>query len=796
MLAVRQTATSLSSLFSPGTSDNNNNTATINNGESSPSTPHSPHSTALYSGSRHQPRYFSKEAFSKTSFNVDDFISDCRKRVPLENVVSDLKEYSLFLDNELVELINKDYTDFVNLSTKLVGIDQVIENLRTPLEKLRKDVLGVHSSINESVIFLREKLNEKRELAKKKACLQLFLNVNETLQKIENLQLHQSSQSSIEEENEAVGNTHEATSNLIQRAANDFNQLLFYVSKTSEFPFTKLLIPRIEAIKRTMKEVLENLLSNGLNLDSNPFGPKTSTSTESEEERENIIANCLRTYSAMDNTHEAEKFLRMRLIHPYASKVVTLENLEKGKRGSTDGLRDIYQTLLKFIDNDLKLVLNLTQKKVKGYNLIANTVFPEVKDLINTRLSVIFAAGIPDVFHKNYRETLEFVEGLEERCTRLEEVKALREHPSCEDFFRTWNRNLSVYFGIRFGEISKRFESVLSVKLPQPNFSQKQEEGESKEFRVKWSQELWGCLERCWSSQVFVRELIDRFLSLSLQLVSRYRSAVLSAVTPQKSSQSGSAKNDEEEYGLEHCLLFYHDLYKMDQKLKLASSELLMREDSPKISQRMYDIVAACFRESASELGDLKKRVEEQIHQRLTDKCAKDLPTALQLVATQFRLRKTIPTTSSAYVKDILNPPRLFFTSPTASDLLHNLDLAGSDFLKRILENLLSAVTDKYIDAITKQLTKTAEQESGLMRLNNAAKKSGLTNYEAISAQAFLDAQRFGDEVSSLISCFSFPNGSPVPNLELFSPYVKLLQAVAKGNEVLVSRQNSAPLLE
>ena len=38
------------------------------------------------------------------------------------------------------ELINKDYPDFVNLSTNLVDLDKAIQDLKIPLDTIKKDV--------------------------------------------------------------------------------------------------------------------------------------------------------------------------------------------------------------------------------------------------------------------------------------------------------------------------------------------------------------------------------------------------------------------------------------------------------------------------------------------------------------------------------------------------------------------------------------------------------------------------------------------------------------------------------
>lgn len=55
-------------------------------------------------------------------FDVDNFVSECRKRVQLEELREDLELYYKLLKTAMVELINKDYADFVNLSTNLVSV--------------------------------------------------------------------------------------------------------------------------------------------------------------------------------------------------------------------------------------------------------------------------------------------------------------------------------------------------------------------------------------------------------------------------------------------------------------------------------------------------------------------------------------------------------------------------------------------------------------------------------------------------------------------------------------------------
>lgn len=64
---------------------------------------------------------FSSGALIEKDFNVDEFVSAIRKRVTIECLREDLDSYFRTLKNAMVELINKDYADFVALSANLVS---------------------------------------------------------------------------------------------------------------------------------------------------------------------------------------------------------------------------------------------------------------------------------------------------------------------------------------------------------------------------------------------------------------------------------------------------------------------------------------------------------------------------------------------------------------------------------------------------------------------------------------------------------------------------------------------------
>ena len=94
----------------------------------------------------------------KPDFEVDKFILNCKKKVGLENLKEDLDLYLKVIRSAMIELINKDYADFVNLSTNLVGMDKAITNLSVPLSQLKEEVLTVQTAMDGAIKAVEEKI--------------------------------------------------------------------------------------------------------------------------------------------------------------------------------------------------------------------------------------------------------------------------------------------------------------------------------------------------------------------------------------------------------------------------------------------------------------------------------------------------------------------------------------------------------------------------------------------------------------------------------------------------------------
>jgi len=95
---------------------------------------------------------------------------------------------------------------------------------------------------------------------------------------------------------------------------------------------------------------------------------------------------------------------------PIASASVVIASRFAGKQMksrimasySKEPLALMYSKILQFINNDCNILLEITRKVLRGtgFEILVNSVWTEVVDTVNKRLSLIFNPGNPNTFHK------------------------------------------------------------------------------------------------------------------------------------------------------------------------------------------------------------------------------------------------------------------------------------------------------------------------------------------------------------------------------------------------------------
>ncbi|XP_029642669.1 conserved oligomeric Golgi complex subunit 2 [Octopus sinensis] len=688
---------------------------------------------------------FDKDDFMKNTFNVDTFVMDCRRCVPLETLRDDLHIYLKILRSAMIELINKDYADFVNLSTNLVGMDKAINNLTEPLGQFKEEVLCVTSAMDNAIEAVEEKLNQRQKIKDKKACLQGLINIVLSVEKIEKL----------------LGLTHNMepssgarlNGQLIERVATEFNKLQFYVTKSRGLPLVEEVKPRIASITSTLQYSLEGSFLEGL--DNNNV---------------DILRQCLRTYALIDKIKDAEALFRKHVARPFMEEVITEDFL----RTSHQGLKGMYIKILEFVPKHCHILKDITSSStsgdvVRGYDFIVNSVLPEIVCNIEARTPSIFAPGNPNLFHEKYTISMDFMSKFEQQCGSQASVKRLREHSSYQVFMSRWS--LPVYFQIRFQEIAGAFEnSLLSGLNNAPDGS---------DIYLHASFHLWESICHCWQPDVYLPTLMHRFLKLNLQLLSRYSSWIdeIYQKENQKSSNTNILKNERastpasnnnsssnnKQNGLEQnnqtstscesepitlgqilCLLA--DAEKTSERI-FPMFEKDIRPKLESIGYQNIDLIKDAFNDSQTNVLCNVPKFQNSVIQELTCQCSVHLKQVADIPRLFRRTNREVPTKTSSYTTGLFKPLNMFFSE-------HKAILSESRkqaIAKQVLENL----AQQYYTSTSDVLTSVKKMEDSLKRLKKARGTGvstglpGMTDDDKIRQQLIIDIEHYAQQVES-----------------------------------------------
>jgi len=98
-----------------------------------------------------------------STFSADAFLLS-RLHIPLEELRGELRLYLAVLREELVQLINDDYEEFISLGTGLRGENDRLRRLKTPLNGLSEEVGRVRNVLLQHQQDVQDKLDERATL--------------------------------------------------------------------------------------------------------------------------------------------------------------------------------------------------------------------------------------------------------------------------------------------------------------------------------------------------------------------------------------------------------------------------------------------------------------------------------------------------------------------------------------------------------------------------------------------------------------------------------------------------------
>ncbi|XP_032347735.1 conserved oligomeric Golgi complex subunit 2 isoform X2 [Camelus ferus] len=694
---------------------------------------------------------FDKDEFMKEDFDVDHFVSDCRKRVQLEELRADLELYYKLLKTAMVELINRDYADFVNLSTNLVGMDKALNQLSVPLGQLREEVLSLRSSVSEGIRAVDERMSKQEDIRKKKMCVLRLIQVIRSVEKIEKILNSQNSK----ETSALEASSPLLTGQILERIATEFNQLQFHAVQSKGMPLLDKVRPRIAGITAMLQQSLEGLLLEGL-----------------QTSNVDIIRHCLRTYATIDKTRDAEALVGQVLVKPYMDEVI-IEQIADTHPGV---LQLMYSRLLEFVPHHCRLLREVTGgaissekgNTVPGYDFLVNSVWPEIVRGLEEKLPSLFNPGNPDAFHQKYTVSMDFVRAFERQCGSQASVKRLRAHPAYHSFTNKWN--LPVYFQIRFREIAGSLEAALTDVL--------EDAPAGSSFCLLASHSTWSSLQRCWSDKMFLPPLAHRLWRLTLQILARYSVFVKElllrpisnesakdikkplvtgskdpSVTQGTSEDQGSGPSEAKPVTSVSSTQLVYVVADLD-RLQGQLPELLetIKPKLEMIGFKNFSSISAALEDSQLALSTCLPALSSRIIQDLSESCFSYLKSALEVPRLYRRTNKEVPTSASSYVDSALKP-------------FHQLQSGHKDKLKQAiiqqwLEGALSESTHKYYETVSDVLSSVRKMEESLKRLKQARRSAptnptgpaggGMSDDDKIRLQLALDVGYLGEQIQNM----------------------------------------------
>ncbi|CAK9188668.1 unnamed protein product [Ilex paraguariensis] len=594
------------------------------------------------------PLWFKQSSFLDPNFDSNAYISDLRTFVPFETLRSELNSHLSSLKHELIELINRDYADFVNLSTKLVDVDSAIVRMRAPLNEIREKILVFRGTVEGSLMALQSGLKQRAEASAAREVLELLLDTFHVVSKVEKLITelpslpadwsngdvnytengHLSNGISLQHAENGTS-LRETQSMLLERIATEMNRLNFYISHAQNLPFIGNMEKRIQSASALLHTSLGCCFVDGL------------------EHRDSIaIYNCLRAYAAIDNTKSAEEIFRTNVVAPLIQKIIPNNSLGVTGGASGDALEEDYKQVKQFVEKDCKFLLEISSTENSGLHVfcfLANSILKEVLSAIQREKPGAFSPGRPTEFLKNYISSLDFLTHLEGYCPSRSAVVKFRAEAVYIDFMKQWNVGVYFSLSLRFQEIARALDSALVVASLMPVQNSNSYQQNSQHLKLKQSVSLLECLRSCWREDVLVLSCSDKFLRLSLQLLSRYSNWLSAGLAARK-----LVIHDLDCLVMEICGDYLGQVLEL---LKSCSAEIL-------------DLVKQSILQGGKSLKELVPQVMNSIVETLVEKSVEDLRQLKGITATYRMTNKPLPIRHSPYVTGVLRPLKVCILLP------------------------------------------------------------------------------------------------------------------------------------
>ena len=381
---------------------------------------------------------------------------------------------------------------------------------------------------------------------------------------------------------------------------------------------------------------------------------------------------------------------------------------------------------------------------------------------------------------------MEFVDEFERNLVFMEDVERFRDTIPYNSFVGRWS--LAVYYQIRFREIALPVElsmdtdEFLTVSSNHDNVTSLDGSNyfdKKPKFRFMATHNIVIALEKCWNPLIYLPAIVHRFVKLSMQILSRYNTAVQNLITAirneeepklenvkilevsrnlssmqlsggdqllsginaetskitsnsAKQGHTRSASDQKSDPGKAMAINEDTKIKKQKQKESLVSLFMDIVEICKHINGQFFDDIILPM------VNDLEDTMKQNIKHMFSESCdsillqrqalaavivediaSKSIPHLKSVNDIQRLYRRTnrqVPSKPCPYIVSVLLPIQEFYTKTSS--------ICANDILQNWSVHILSLVSDEYLGAVSETLAAVQKMEESLRRLKKVREKT------------------------------------------------------------------------
>ncbi|ODQ66382.1 hypothetical protein NADFUDRAFT_50299 [Nadsonia fulvescens var. elongata DSM 6958] len=131
-------------------------------------------------------REITRAAFCGDSFDINNLLTEYHRYQTLEDLRSQLQHWGKTIQQELVNVINEDYGDFIELGQQLDGGVEKVASVETSLRSFRSDVNDIKTKLDDDTQLIDGLLSSQRKLSYLESQIRALITYE---QKISDLEL-------------------------------------------------------------------------------------------------------------------------------------------------------------------------------------------------------------------------------------------------------------------------------------------------------------------------------------------------------------------------------------------------------------------------------------------------------------------------------------------------------------------------------------------------------------------------------------------------------------------------------